>query len=31
MYIGPGSDRRDLKGIKIKTKVFKQKERTGFD
>ena len=28
---GPGSDKRDLKGIKVKTKVFKQKERTGFD
>ena len=27
----PGSDKRGLKGIKIKFKVFKQNERTGFD
>ena len=31
--IGPGSNKRDLRGIKVKIKVFtrRQKERTGFD
>ena len=29
--IGPEFDKRDLKGIKLKIKVFRQKERTGFD
>ena len=29
--VGPGSDKRDLKGIKVKINVFKQNKRTGFD
>ena len=28
---GLGYDKRDLKGIKLKIKVLRQKERTGFD
>ena len=28
---GLGSDKRDLKGIKVKIKVFKQNKRNGFD
>ena len=28
---GPGSGKRDLKGMQIKIKILKRKERTGFD
>ena len=26
-----GSDKRDLRGIKVKINIFREKERTGFD
>ena len=28
---GPGSNKRDLRGIKVKIKVGRQKETSGFD
>ena len=31
IVFGPESGKRDLKDIKVKIKVFRQKERTGLD